>query len=78
MGFDQPDNVTRLMQLGVGDGIVRSKFKATRVADTLSRLLNDNRVNNAASRYAEQVASDPTLDTAAQIAEAAFHKQPSH
>ena len=49
MGFDQPDNATRLERLGVGRWVVPSKFDGDRVAATLRVLLEDGRTTPAAA-----------------------------
>lgn len=44
MAHDQPDNATRLIELGTGDGIAAGKFRAPAVAAKLRRLVEDQAV----------------------------------
>jgi rhamnosyltransferase subunit B len=55
LAYDQPDNATRLWQLGVGRWLVPSQFKAARVARTLGELLDDPKVTASCRRRAEAV-----------------------
>ena len=52
MGFDQPDNTTRLLRLGVARWVAPSKFTGERVAPLLDNLLNDPTVAAACAKYA--------------------------
>ena len=64
LGFDQPDNTTRLWRLGVGRWVVPSKFTGERVAGELSTLLGDPRTAEGCQRWAEEIRrSDPLEDT---------------
>ena len=55
MAHDQLDNLSRMHDLGVGDGLAPKKFRAKRIADMLDRLLNDStlkaRANEIAARF---------------------------
>jgi rhamnosyltransferase subunit B len=72
MGFDQPDNVTRLQRLGVGRWLVPSKFEGERVAWALSDLLDDDGAAASCRRWSEQIrahnAIEETCDLLEQLA----------
>ncbi len=57
MGFDQPDNTTRLHRLGVGAWVTPRKFTGKRVARALSGLLDSQKTAAACRKYAEAIAS---------------------
>jgi UDP:flavonoid glycosyltransferase YjiC (YdhE family) len=52
MGFDQPDNTTRLLRLGVARWVKPSEFLGERVAPLLNTLLTDPAVTSACAKYA--------------------------
>jgi len=52
MGFDQPDNTTRLLRLGVARWVKPSEFSGERVAPLLNTLLTDPVVTSACAKYA--------------------------
>jgi UDP:flavonoid glycosyltransferase YjiC (YdhE family) len=52
MGFDQPDNTTRLVRLGVAKWVAPSDFSGERVATLLNTLLTDPAVASACAKYA--------------------------
>ncbi len=52
MGFDQPDNTTRLVRLGVARWVAPSDFSGERVATLLNTLLTDPAVASACAKYA--------------------------
>ena len=52
MGFDQPDNTTRLLRLGVAKWVKPSEFSGERVAPLLNTLLTDPAVASACAKYA--------------------------
>jgi rhamnosyltransferase subunit B len=52
MGFDQPDNTTRLLRLGVAKWIAPSEFTGERVAPLLNTLLTDPGVASSCAAYA--------------------------
>ena len=52
MGFDQPDNTTRLLRLGVATWVAPSEFSGERVAPLLNTLLTDPAVASACGKYA--------------------------
>ena len=55
MGFDQPDNATRLARLGVGSWLLPKHFSANRLASSLNTLLNSTRVKESCRNYAQRV-----------------------
>lgn len=68
MGFDQPDNASRLIALGVADMIPRRAFRARLVAKKLSRLLGDPQVALKCRALARRFRNvDPVRDTCALI-----------
>jgi UDP:flavonoid glycosyltransferase YjiC (YdhE family) len=72
MGFDQPDNTTRLHRLGVGGWVVPRQFTGERVAAALQRLLNDGRVAEACRRWQAHMAdADPVGETCELLEELA-------
>ncbi len=72
MGFDQPDNVTRLMRLGVGGYVLPRHFTGARVAAALRPLLESPDVAAACRRCAARIAeSNPVARTCDLIEEAA-------
>jgi rhamnosyltransferase subunit B len=52
MGFDQPDNTTRLLRMGVAKWIKPSEFSGERVAPLLDTLLTDSAVASSCAKYA--------------------------
>lgn len=52
LGFDQPDNTTRLLRLGVAKWVAPSQFSGERVAPLLDRLLTDPAVASSCANYA--------------------------
>jgi len=64
LGFDQPDNTTRLWRLGVGRWVVPGKFTGERLAGELSTLLADPRTGERCQHWAQEIGrSDPLSDT---------------
>jgi rhamnosyltransferase subunit B len=55
LGFDQPDNAARLERLGVGSWIVPSDFEPGRVADHVTRLLDNPALHARCARWAAAV-----------------------
>ena len=56
MGFDQPDNAARLVRLGVGATISRSRFSPTKVAESLNHLLATETVRAKCQHWRERIA----------------------
>ncbi len=64
MGFDQPDNVTRLQRLGVASWVVPQRFTGDRVAGALNELLTSKKVAESCRRWKEKLAEgDPVRET---------------
>lgn len=65
MGYDQPDNATRIRRFGVGDALPRRKFAGKAVAAKLDRLLTSVSVAAACKRVAEHFKkqADPLSQT---------------
>ena len=69
MGFDQPDNATRLARLGVSRWVVPGDFNARNVAAALRGLLDDRRVNDACARWSKQLRSEHAVDRTCDLLE---------
>jgi rhamnosyltransferase subunit B len=72
MGFDQPDNATRLQRLGVARWVVPSEFVGERVAAAISSLLDDSHTVANCRRWSDQIrahnAIEETCDLLEQLA----------
>jgi rhamnosyltransferase subunit B len=69
MGFDQPDNATRLARLGVGRWVLPSEFTRDRVAATLQELLDDPKVPAACARWSAQLRDDRSVERTCDLLE---------
>jgi rhamnosyltransferase subunit B len=69
MGFDQPDNATRLNRLGVGGWVLPGQFSGPRVADALEPLLKSKAVRAACDRWSEVIALSRPVDATCDILE---------
>jgi UDP:flavonoid glycosyltransferase YjiC (YdhE family) len=69
MGFDQPDNATRLHRLGVGRWLVPSKFDGTRVAETLRDLLGDDRIAANCRRWSNEIRAHNAIEETCDLLE---------
>jgi rhamnosyltransferase subunit B len=69
MGFDQPDNATRLQRLGVARWIVPSQFDSERVANTLGDLLDDPRTAQSCRRWADQIRAHKAIEETCDLLE---------
>jgi len=68
LGFDQPDNTTRLWRLGVGRWVRPHLFRGERVATALAALLGDSRVAECCAHWAQEIQrSDPVAETCAVL-----------
>lgn len=71
MGFDQPDNATRLLRLGVARWVAPSKFSGEHVAPLLDTLLTDPEIASSCAKYAavlrDQSALARTCDLLEQL-----------
>jgi UDP:flavonoid glycosyltransferase YjiC (YdhE family) len=70
MGFDQPDNTTRLLRLGVARWVAPSQFTGERVAPLLDSLLTDPTVASACAKYAAYLKDSSTLSRTCDLLEA--------
>jgi rhamnosyltransferase subunit B len=70
MGFDQPDNATRLERLGVGAWVRPSQFTADRVAAVLGSLLEDGRTQEACRHRAALLAPRDAVGRTCDLLEA--------
>lgn len=73
MAHDQLDNLSRVRDLGVGDGLAPKQFKARRVANMLDGVLNDaslkSRANEIAARFDTGKWMQQTCDLVEQLNE---------
>jgi rhamnosyltransferase subunit B len=69
MGFDQPDNTTRLLRLGVARWVAPSKFTGERVAPLLDSLLDNPDVSSACAKYAALLKTGSALDRTCDLLE---------
>jgi rhamnosyltransferase subunit B len=70
LGFDQPDNATRLWRLGVGRWVRPARFTGERLAQELALLLDDRRVAEHCQHWAGEIArSDSLNETCATLEE---------
>jgi UDP:flavonoid glycosyltransferase YjiC (YdhE family) len=77
MGFDQPDNATRLERLGVARWIAPSHFDGERVAAALRHLLENSRTamncRECSDRIRAHNALEETCDVLEQLARWSAH-----
>lgn len=71
IGFDQPDNVTRLHRLGVGRWIAPRRFTGRHVARALAELLRDEKVAAACRHWAAEMARARPVEETCEAIEAA-------
>jgi len=69
MGFDQPDNTTRLLRLGVAKWVAPSEFSGEKVAPLLNTLLNDPTVRSACAKYAALLKGGSALARTCELLE---------
>jgi UDP:flavonoid glycosyltransferase YjiC (YdhE family) len=69
MGFDQPDNATRLHRLGVGRWVVPSAFEGERVARVLSDLLGDPAVTERCRHWSTRLRSCNAIEETCDLLE---------
>jgi UDP:flavonoid glycosyltransferase YjiC (YdhE family) len=70
MGFDQPDNTTRLIRLGVARWIAPSRFTGERVAPLLDTLLTDPAIASSCAKYAALLKDGSALSRTCDLLEA--------
>jgi UDP:flavonoid glycosyltransferase YjiC (YdhE family) len=69
MGFDQPDNVTRLHRLGVGRWIRPSGFTGRPVAEALHELIEDPRTGVQCRHWSNQMAAREAIERTCDLLE---------
>jgi rhamnosyltransferase subunit B len=69
MGFDQPDNTTRLVRLGVAKWVAPSDFSGEKVAPLLNALLTDPAVASACAKYAARLKDGSALTRTCELLE---------
>lgn len=69
MGFDQPDNATRLERLGVGRWVVPARFDGDRVAAALRDLLDDVAVSARCRQWADRIRSRNAIEETCDLLE---------
>lgn len=69
MGFDQPDNATRVARLGAGAWLTPSHFRADRLAGALERLIEDPEVATACTRSRDALADVDAVSLACDALE---------
>lgn len=62
-GFDQPDNATRLMRLGVGKYLDLDRSTHIRIADFMRELMESETVSDSCRTYAELLQSEDGLQS---------------
>jgi rhamnosyltransferase subunit B len=68
LGFDQPDNTTRLLRLGVARWVAAKAWRGERLAAELGRLLDDPQVADRCRHWAQEMRRrDPIADTCAVL-----------
>jgi UDP:flavonoid glycosyltransferase YjiC (YdhE family) len=69
MGFDQPDNATRLARLGVAGWVTPGKFTGKRVAVALEKLLGLPGVLEACDRWRQRIVGEQPLERTCELIE---------
>ena len=69
MGFDQPDNATRLRRLGVGTWLTPRKFTPSRLAKALETLLESPETAAACQKYRRMVRESDALHETCKLLE---------
>ena len=69
-GFDQPDNATRLLNLGVGKYLDVDRMSHIRIAEILKELIQSDSVAEACAHHAGDLRSDTGVDAAVDVLEA--------
>lgn len=69
MGFDQPDNATRLHRIGVGTWLLPQRFTGARLAGALDGLLHDARVSTACRHWAEAIRVSRPIEETCDVLE---------
>lgn len=66
---DQPDNAARVQELGAGDWIVPSRYRAARAAKRLEKIIDSRETREMAKLLASWINFDESLEKACQIIE---------
>jgi len=69
MGFDQPDNATRLERLGVGRWLVPSEFDGDRVTAALDMLLDDPSITAECRRWCTEIRAQRPIESTCDLLE---------
>lgn len=69
MGFDQPDNATRLARLGVGRWVMPEEFTRDTVAATLHELLGNPKVTDACAQWAVKLRDEHAVARTCELLE---------
>ena len=69
MGFDQPDNATRLQRLGVARWVLPSEFDGDQVASALGSLLDDSQTATNCRRWSERIRSRNAIEETCDLLE---------
>jgi rhamnosyltransferase subunit B len=69
MAHDQLDNLSRVRDLGVGDGLAPKRFKPKRVAAMLDRLLNDPEVRRRAAAISQRFDTEAWVRQTCELVE---------
>ena len=70
MAHDQLDNLSRVRDLGVGDGLSPRRFKADRIAAMLDRLLDDSELSARAVEVSKRFDPAGWIDETCRLVEA--------
>jgi UDP:flavonoid glycosyltransferase YjiC (YdhE family) len=70
MGFDQPDNTTRLLRLGVARWVAPARFSGESVAPLLATLLTDPAIASSCAKYAALLKDESALARTCDLLEA--------
>jgi len=68
-GHDQPDNAFRIKRLGLGASLYPERYKASRVAAELKRLLASSEVRAGCTRFAEKIDSEAAIERTCDLIE---------
>ena len=72
IGFDRPDNGTRIKQLKVGDYLPPPHWQPDRIAEALSQLLHSNDVSLRCREFARQIRLQDAASFACNIIESSI------
>ncbi len=76
MGFDQPDNATRLWRVGVGAWLTPKRFTADRVRDAIHRLVGSPDIAEACRGCAQRIRKQSTVEETCDLIEAVAADRP--